>query len=320
MTTYNVQPLDSFRLGAYQLPIPCYLCNSSNLFDAKWCRNCRAPMEMMRVAASEKTRTRPQIIPTLGASNVGKTVYLGMLLDVLARHREELDFTTCDAATVAMQQESISVLARGCFPPATHQEPENWHWAHCRLKRPVGKTALETFLLDISGTSLMNEIERHGGYPVVQGMLAKATGFLLLVDADRVHRGDKDEEFFALKILGHIQEIWERQHEAQQGSQKLKKRSLPTPLEFPPLAIIQMKADMCPECSDNPVEYARGQLPNLWQYCRDNFPNHHFFASSAVGACAMMPSGRAGFESVPLRVEPRGILEPFRWVFSQLTP
>ncbi len=113
---YNVQPLESFRLGAYQLPLPCYLCGSGNLFDSQWCRNCYAPMEIMRIAAGSKTKQPPQLVATLGAGHVGKTVYLGMLLDILARQNEDLEFTTCDAASVAMQQESIAVLAKGQFP------------------------------------------------------------------------------------------------------------------------------------------------------------------------------------------------------------
>jgi len=327
-TAYNIQPLESYRLGAYQMPIPCYLCDSGNLFDAQWCRHCYAPLEMSRIAGSSESRTRPQVVATLGASNVGKTVYLGMLLDILARQNEELEFTTCDAATVAMQQESISVLARGYFPDQTYAQPENWKWAHCRMKRRTSKIAMETFLLDMSGNSLLEEMDHRGMYPVVNGIITRSTGLMVVVDVDRVNRGDKDEEFFALKILGHVLDVLQRRHHELQertkavgkkrrGSRRSAKVIGPA---VPPLAIIQMKADQCVDCFDNPVDYARVQMPNLWKFCKDRFPNHRYFAASAVGACAKMPSGRTGLESVPVRVEPRGIMAPFRWVFSQFTP
>ena len=330
MTDYNqIQPLESYRLGAYQLPIPCYLCGSGNLFDGQWCRECSGPLEMTRIVGNQESFSRPQIVATLGASNVGKTVYLGMLLDILARQNEELEFTTCDAATVAMQQKSISVLARGHFPESTYPMPENWQWAHCRMKRRTSKIAMETFLLDMSGSSLMEEIEHRRRFPVVSGMITKATGLMVLVDAERVSHGDKDEEFFALSILGHVQDVLTKhQHVLAEAARAETKKSRgqrhrPTKSkgsQIPPLAVIQMKADTCPECFDNPAEHARSNMPGLWQFCKDRFPNHRFFAASAVGACALMPSGRNGVEKVPVRVEPRGIMAPFRWLISQFTP
>lgn len=324
MSTYTIQPLESYRLGAYQLPLPCYLCDSGNLFDAVSCRNCGAPMEMMRIAAGSASRFRPQIIPTLGAGNVGKTVYLGMLIDILARENEELEFMTCDAASISLQQESISVLARGEFPSPTVPDPQQWRWAHCRIRRRTSKVFTETFMLDVSGSSIMDELEHPGTFPVISGMIRRATGAILIVDVDRVNQGDKDEEFFSLKILGHMHNVlersWQQTQQSSKGSRWGRKQPKSLHPNIPPLSIVQMKADMCPDCFDDPAEYARGQMPNLWQFCKERFPNHQYFAASAIGACALMPDGRGRHEAVALRVEPRGIMAPFRWQFSQFIP
>ena len=215
------------------------------------------------------------------------------------------------------------MLARGEFPPATTTDALQWRWAHCRMKRRTNKVAMDTFLLDLSGDALLEELERPNTCPVINGMIRRATGLMLIVDADRIHQGDKDEEFFALKILGHVQNVWERSRQdetAAKGRRWTRKSVKSTQPGIPPLSIIQMKADRCAECFDDPAEYARCQLPNVWQYCHERFPNHQFFAASAIGASAQMPDARGRLDTIPLRVEPRGIMAPFRWQFAQFTP
>ena len=86
--TKTLQPLDSYRLADYAVPVPCYVCHEGNSFDAERCRHCAAPMALAHQAQTQKIR--PQMMAVLGTSGVGKTVYLGMLLDMLSRRPERM--------------------------------------------------------------------------------------------------------------------------------------------------------------------------------------------------------------------------------------
>jgi len=51
VTTSVIQPLESYRLAQYALPIPCYVCETDNTLDAEWCTRCFAPMALAHQAA-----------------------------------------------------------------------------------------------------------------------------------------------------------------------------------------------------------------------------------------------------------------------------
>lgn len=311
MSNWNVQPLDSYRLGQYQLPLPCLLCGENNLIDSTSCRNCTAPMEITRIVAEAK-KTRPQIIATLGAPGVGKSVYLGMLLDILTRQRDRSDVTTLGTSSVDLQQTTVAALTRGEFPEPTSRKPEDWTWAHCRLSRSTRKTPLEVFLPDMSGTAVVQEYEHRKSYDVIPGLISKATGLMLFVDSSRVQEGDKDEEFFALKLLQYFEEIQTK--EAQK--QHTKRRRKRAPISH--VAIVLTKADCSDDCRHHTAEFVRGQMAALWQHCEDRLPSHRFFAASAVGCCATVKDRREFDVTIPLRVEPQGVIEPFRWLLGKI--
>ena len=64
------------------LNILCPLCGG-HLYEGEVCRSCFAPAELIEsIATREKP---PKFVGVLGPSGVGKTVYLGMLLDLLSR-------------------------------------------------------------------------------------------------------------------------------------------------------------------------------------------------------------------------------------------
>ena len=86
----NIQPLESYRIGRTQLPIPCALRGHDNSFEAAECRSCHAPTAIGRTAAGDRKKPKPQLLMPLGADGVGKTVYLGMLLDLLNREHDRL--------------------------------------------------------------------------------------------------------------------------------------------------------------------------------------------------------------------------------------
>ena len=96
MTKGVVIELDSYRLVQYSQQVICYICGEGNLPDAEQCRQCYAPMALAHQASNQKVA--PHMLATLGATEAGKTVYLGMLLDMLSR-----------------QPDRLQILARGIF-------------------------------------------------------------------------------------------------------------------------------------------------------------------------------------------------------------
>ncbi|HEY6563404.1 MAG TPA: hypothetical protein VIY86_02815 [Pirellulaceae bacterium] len=313
--SYQIQPLESFRLGRYQLPIPCYLCNHDNLYDAPLCRHCTAPLDLARSFA--ETQVRPQIWMTLGADGVGKSVFLGTLLDILSRQRSRTEFLTNDAASIVIQKEVMAALARQEFPDRTSPRAEDWRWAHCRLHRRTRKEPLSVFFVDLAGSAILREIETPHSFPVIRGLFEKSTGVFLVMDAARIQAGDKDEEFFAMEIMSHLSDMRARQRPTSPSPTRRTRFVGPA---MPPVAIALAKGDQCPACFDNPRDFATGQLPGVVRCCEELLSQFEFFGVSAVGGVATVKPPSGPSSEVPLRVEPRGILEPFRWLVRNVTP
>src|SRR4051812_31084166 len=94
--------LDSYRLAQYAVQVPCYICGNGNTFDAELCRHCLAPMALAHQANCQKLR--PRMIATIGPSGVGKTVYLGMLIDMLSRQPSGMQLLARGAFSITLQQ------------------------------------------------------------------------------------------------------------------------------------------------------------------------------------------------------------------------
>jgi hypothetical protein len=128
-----------------------------------------------------------------------------------------------------------------------------------------------------------------------------------MADADLLQSGDHSQDFVALKLLSLMGEL--RQEHA-----RARRRRGP---ERRPLALLLTKADKCDGLFENPHEFAEAHATALWTDCRTRFPRHEVFACSVTGATAFRDNyGRR--QEVPLRVEPRGIIEPFGWLMSEL--
>jgi hypothetical protein len=84
-----------------------------------------------------------------------------------------------------------------------------------------------------------------------------------------------------------------------------------------PLAVVFSKADECELCFDDPAKFAKTRSPGLWELCQERFGMHQFFASGVAGSCAIR-NGLDGKVRVPLRIEPRGIVEPFQWLAKKI--
>jgi hypothetical protein len=303
MTTPVIQPLESYRLAQYAVPISCYICGTDNTFDAEYCTHCLAPMALAHQASNQKLQ--PQMVAVVGASGAGKTVYLGMLIDMFSQRPQTTQLLARGAFSITLQQTTMNALAACEFPNKTPNEPDRWNWVHCQVRQPKQRRPLELIMPDMAGDAVLEEINHPHTFRVVHSFLAKSTATIVLIDAVQLKQGARDGDYFAMKLLSYLSELG---NDPRRG--KVRR----------PLALIFTKADQADECFDDPAAFAKAHAAGLWQHCQERFACHRFFASGVAGACAWRDSFSEGRVQVPLRIEPRGIVEPFLWLLKHLNP
>jgi hypothetical protein len=301
MNRETTVPLDSVRLARYAVGVPCYVCEQDNTFDAELCRHCFAPMALAHQANSQNIH--PRMVATIGPSAVGKTVYLGMLMDMLSKQSHGLQVLARGAFSITLQQQTIAALSRCEFPNKTPNEPDRWNWVHCQTRGIKQKRPTELIMPDMAGEAILEEVDHPNSYPVIRAFLEKCTGLIVLIDGTRVHGGTSDQDYFTMKLLSYLLEL--------QNDPKLGWPSKPVALVF-------SKGDRCEAVFDDPAAYARQHTPGLWKYCQERFRRHQFFAAGVAGACAYRNVDGSGRVPVPLRIEPRGVVEPFEWLMHQI--
>jgi len=281
----------------------CLICGRYNVVDAVLCCECSAPLAIVHDAAAQQRD--PQIISVIGESNVGKTVYLGFLLDMLSQRAGDYLAIPKGAYSIDLQQNVISHMARRCFPPKTPMEANQWHWAYYQVSRRDSTPRWFDLLMpDMAGESLAAEVAAPNTFKVIRGLLRQSAGLLLLVDAALAANGSAQGDFFALKILSYI--------DAMYGTQRDERVTTP-------MAVVLCKADHCPECFDDPGLFVRANLNRLWNLCESRLANVKFFACSVVGSLGYGTSPQEEYVvPVPLHTALQGILEPFQWVIEQL--
>ena len=299
MTKSVIQPLESYRLAQYAVPVPCYICGSENTFDSEFCAHCLAPMALAHQAADQGIR--PRMVAVIGASAVGKTVYLGVLMDMLSRLPDRLHILARGAFSITLQQTTLSALSRCRFPEKTPNDPDQWNWVHCQIRGCDKREAFELILPDMAGEAVLQEVEHPHTYRVVRKFLQKCDGVLLLVDALKIAEGGRDQEHFTMKLISYFSEL---KKESKHGWQEQ------------PVAIVFTKSDLCHECADDPADFARQHAAGLWQQCNQRFNRHKFFASGVAGACVSCTERGQVRLNIPLRIEPHGIIEPFEWLLK----
>lgn len=293
-------PLDSYRLTHYSVQVPCYVCDGGNTYDAELCRHCFAPMALAHQSQSNKAR--PSMIAVLGTTGAGKTVYLGMLMDMLSRQTDSLQILARGAFSVSLQQATTAALSQCDFPSKTPNEPDHWKWVHCQVRSNRRRRPFELIVPDMAGEALLQEIEHPRTFPVIRSYLTKCAGAIILVDAIRLLEGH-DQDHFCMKLLTFLCELVDNPKEGWQRR---------------PIALVLTKADQCDGCFDDPDAYARSHSAGMWQQCQERFRATKIFAAGVAGACAFRRSMGGGRRRIPLRIEPRGIIEPFAWLIPQI--
>lgn len=282
---------------------PCFICDQYNSADAQLCKSCSAPTAIANDSAA--MGRKPSIVSIVGESNVGKTVYLGFLLDMLSQRAGDFEAIPKGAFSIDIQQTVIGHMARRSFPPKTPMEVNQWYWAYYQVRRRMqGAKWADLVMPDMAGESLSAEVATPQTFGVIRNLLAKSEGALLLIDAAMAAHGSQNPDFFAMKILSYI--------DALRATRPEHKITMPT-------AIVLCKADHCPECFDHPRRFVEANLNRLWNLCKSRFENVEFFASSVIGSLGYATlAGHDGVVPVPLHTALRGVLEPFEWILDQI--
>jgi hypothetical protein len=247
----------------------------------------------------------PCIITVMGDSNVGKTVYLGMLLDMLSKRADDFEAVPKGAYSVNLQHTVISYLGARQFPPKTAMEVDEWHWAYYQVSQGKRSSAIYDLVMpDMAGEALAAEVAAPSTFAVIGSLLGKSAAAILLVDAALAGAGSPQPDFFALKLMSYLDGILATKREQRLST---------------PVAIVLSKADYCPECLDDPRSFAKTNLSRLWNMCRNRFESFEFFATSVVGSLGYGSDESDNVVPYPLHVAPRGILEPFEWTLGQLS-
>jgi len=282
--------------------IDCLICGTQNPYEALLCGGCSAPMALIHESVAQQRE--PRIISIVGESNVGKTVYLGFLLDMLTRRAGDFDAVPKGAYSVNLQQNVITHLSARVFPPKTPMEPDQWYWAYYQVCRKSGSDAwVDLVMPDMAGEALSTEVEVPQTFSVIRNLLGKTEAAIVLVDAALASAGSSRPDFFALKLMTYLDDMF-----AKRRRQRVKH----------PIAVVLCKADYCPQCFDDPRGFARTNLNRLWNICENRFENVAFFASSVVGSLGFATGADENVVPVPLHGAPRGVLEPFQWILDQM--
>lgn len=285
--------------------IPCACCDHLIATRHLFCPHCHTPMEVSQAVASRGEA--PQFITLLGPSGAGKTVFLGMLLDMLSKGNRPLRGLPNGPFSLAVQQETIDALQKQRFPEKTPSEADQWRWVHCEVtsaRRP--RRVVDIVTPDLAGEAIALELEHENSHPVIRSVIAKSAGLLVLFDSERARDDGRTEDIFAMKLISYLANV-------SGGTGPLQRRKSRVPL-----SIILTKSDSCPEAQRNPEEFASATMPGLVQGCRRHFSQYHFFASGIVGSCALGIDGYGRRLHMPLHVEPHGIMEPLEWLMEQM--
>jgi len=282
--------------------MPCLICETSNGADASVCQSCFAPMALIQEAVVQDRD--PCIITVIGDSNVGKTVYLGMLLDMLSKRAEDFQAVPKGAYSINLQQTVITYLGARQFPPKTAMEVDQWTWAYYQISRRKRRSMIYDLVMpDMAGEALAAEVSAPRTFAVIRALMEKSAAAILLVDGALAAAGSSQPDFFALKLVSYLDGVMAARREERLTI---------------PVAIVLSKADYCAECFDNPRLFAQTNLNRLWNICDSRFKNFEFFATSVVGALGYGTDEAENVVPYPLHVAPRGVLEPFEWVLSKL--
>lgn len=305
MTSPNEQVIQSSRYLQAQGKITCVCCQHESFNNSGYCTQCRAPLDLSRTA--EKRGLPVNFVSVLGASGAGKTVFIGMLLDILSKGTRGIQGLPNNSFSVAIQQHTISALESRRFPEKTPSEAEGWQWVHCEVTAGKKRNGfLDVVTPDFAGEAIATELEHPGTHMAISSVIFQSKALILLIDSLGVRDAGRDEDFFAMKLASYIHNL-----RTGRGSFGRKRKAKV------PLAIVLTKCDGCSEAMDDPERFAIDNMPGFARFLDRNFSIFKFFAASVVGVTGMLAEHRGYFMEIPFHIEPHGITEPLEWIVAQ---
>lgn len=283
----------------------CVCCSTRLASRDEFCPDCQTPTSLSQSVISGGGADR--FISVLGASNAGKTVYSGLLLDILSKGKEDFRGAALSSFSVDLQENVITALERRSFPEKTPAEVDAWQWLHCKISmaRKKGDKTIDLVSPDFAGEAIAMEIAQPGLYPAVQHIVQRSSGILFLCDAVRVRDEGAGEDLFAMKLASYVAE----QHRLQAGQ-----RRGPA---GPSVAIVFTKCDTCPEALESPDTFAKHNTARLYEFCQRTFKRTQFFAAGVAGSSGVLVDANGWQARVPFHIQPYGVVEPLRWLVDE---
>lgn len=298
----------SMAPGFPTIVVDCVCCDNRLTEGDEFCPHCDTPTSLSNTVASRGGVQ--SFVSVLGASNAGKTVYLGLLLDILGKGPDHFRGMATSAFSVDLQEQVVTALEQRTFPEKTPAEADAWKWLHCQISVAEKKSTRYVDLIspDFAGEAIAMEVNQEGLYPAIEQVVAKSTGLLILCDSQRVRDAGSGEDLFAMKLASYIAQ---KHGLASNGSGKRAK------LNGPAVAIVFTKCDECPEAIENPTTFAANNTPRLFEFCRQTFSRHNYFAASVAGSSGLLADTEGRQTRIPFHIQPQGILEPLQWIVEK---
>lgn len=280
--------------------INCPLCDG-HLFEGDACGTCHAPAAVIESIIYREIV--PRFVGVLGPSGVGKTVYLGMLLDMLSRGAAGMHGIAKGPFSLSLHRNLILALERQRFPEKTPNEADRWDWVHCEVNTGRRGPQVDIVTPDVAGEAVMAELEHPKSNPTIRSLIGRCSALVVLVDMVQIVGDGQGQELFAMQLISYL--------DALQSSRRRSKIEIP-------VAVVFTKADLYDGVVNDAAGFARANAPALWRLCESRLKSVKFYCSGVAGATGRLID-RDGFETlIPLRVEPRGIVEPFSWLMSKI--
>jgi hypothetical protein len=284
----------------YKSSATCPLCDG-HVYQGDPCGNCYAPASVIEsIVTSERV---PRFIGVLGPTGVGKTVYLGMLLDMLSRGVGGLHGMARGPFSLSLHRNLILALEHQRFPDKTPNEPDHWQWVHCEVTAGRRGRIFDIVTPDVAGEAVQAELENPKSNKIIRALIGKCAALVVLIDILQVVSEGQGQELFAMQLISYLDSI--------QAIRRGRKVSIPVALVF-------TKADLCEDAIKNPEFFAKTNAPGLARICESRLRNYRFYCSAVAGSSAKLVDAYGGETLVPLRIEPRGIIEPFAWLMTQV--
>ncbi len=174
---------------------------------------------------------------------------------------------------------------------------------HCEIYAGKSKAPFEIVAPDVAGEAVVGELENQGTDRTIRALIGRCAGLVILIDVVQLITDGKGQELFAMQLVSYLDAL------------KPRKRNRKIDV---PVAIVFTKTDLCDEPIRDAENFARANTSALYGQCRTRLERVSFYCSGVAGSTGRLIDRNGQEMLIPLRVEPRGIVEPFAWMVNEL--